>query len=298
MPCYKPIPAFMPLDGGQVIFVEKKDHREIQIPCGGCIGCRLEKIDAWGFRCLAEASLHRHNWFVTLTYADEFLPVDESLNHRDWQLFAKRLRARIGPFRFFMCGEYGDNTQRAHYHALLFGADIPDFNKCNSVYSSNDLFQSKLLTECWGNGFTTLGLVSMASARYVASYALKRVSEELHPERYSWVTRYGESVVRTQPYGRMSLKPGIGADWLLKYQKDVVNHAAVFDNQYRKKVPSYFSTLLESINPEGHEQMTALVQERFADRDSSNYTRDRLAVREACAKARLSFKKERSNHAL
>lgn len=299
MPCYKPIPAFVPLEGGQVIFSEKKGCREVAIPCGGCIGCRLEKVDAWGFRCMAEASCHDNNHFVTLTYSDEFLPVDESLDHRDWQLFAHRLRKRCGSFRFFMCGEYGENTNRAHYHALLFGVDLPDLVKCNSVYSNHDLFESELLTEVWGKGFTTVGQVTHASAKYVASYVMKRVSEELEAERYAWVTRYGEAVVRKQPYGKMSLKPGIGADWLYKYRSDVVNHGAVFESRFRKKIPSYFKDLIERVDPKASGELEVLLAERgMLYQNPENNTRARLAVREHCAKAAVKFKKERFPNAL
>lgn len=297
MACYKPMTAFVPLEGGALSFVELKNHREVKLPCGGCIGCRLERVDAWGFRCMAEASLHKSNKFITLTYDDDNLPVDESLNHRDWQLFAYRARQRFGPFRFFMCGEYGENTQRPHYHALMFGFDPSDLRKCNSVYAKCDLFQSDLLTECWGKGFTTVGEVTHESAKYVAGYQMKRVSAELEAERYSWVTRYGELVVRKQPYGKMSLRPGIGAKWLDKYWKDTVNHGAVFQNQYRKKVPQYFRTLLEQVRPEAAEDLEALIYERGMQYTGDN-SRDRLAAKEAVTKARIRFNKERSNHAL
>jgi len=299
MPCFKPITGYVPLDGGRIEFTEKKDCREVKVPCGGCVGCRLEVVDAWGFRCMAEASLHLSNHFVTLTYDDEFLPVDESLDHRDWQLFAKRTREALGPFRFFMCGEYGDNTQRPQYHALLFGLDIPDRVKSNSVYSRHDVYESGCLSQLWGKGFVSIGEVTHESARYCAGYVQKRVSAELEAERYSWVTRYGEAVVRKQPYGKMSLRPGIGAGWLEKYRTDVVNHGAVFQNQFRKKVPRYFGKLLEKIDPVAAEALEANVIQRAKEfTDPENNTHERLQVRETVAKARRKFNKERFPNAL
>ena len=71
-------------------------------------------------RCNHEASLYSVNSFVTLTYDDEHLPGDQCLDHRDFQLFMKRLRKRF-PSRFFMCGEYGGLNGRPHYHSILFG---------------------------------------------------------------------------------------------------------------------------------------------------------------------------------
>lgn len=299
MPCYKPLVAFQPLEGGQLVFAEKKGCREVQIPCGQCIGCRIEKVDAWGFRCMAEASLHRHNHFVTLTYSDEHLPDDESLNHRDWQLFAKRLRERVGPFRFFMCGEYGDQFKRPHFHALLFGIDLPELRKLNSVYSTHDVYSCEVLGEAWGKGFHTIGTVTHESAKYVASYVLKRCSDEVAAERFAWVTRFGEVVERTQPYGRMSLKPGIGAKWIEKYWRDCVNHGAVYDGQYRKKIPPFFGTLIEKIDPKAAEDLEALVTERGMKYcKPEDNTRERLQAKEACRKAAVSFKKERFPNAL
>lgn len=299
MPCYKPITAFQPLEGGQISFREKKNHREIQIPCGMCIGCRLEKIDAWGFRCMAEASQHQHNQFVTLTYADEHLPVDECLKHRHWQLFAKKLRHKTGPFRYFMVGEYGERHNRPHYHALLFGLDLPDKRKCNSVYSNFDVYESKLLSDTWGKGFCTIGEVTMESARYCAGYMLKRYSAEVAEEKYKWVTRYGEMVQRPQPYGRMSLKPGIGSSWLNRYRTDVVNHGAVFDHQYRKPVPRYFRQLLEKIDAVAAETLEANIIERgIKHHKPQDNTRARLEVRERCKEAAIRFKKERFPNAL
>lgn len=301
MACYSPIVAYKPPPelGGAISFVERANYRSITLPCGGCIGCRIDKQNAWGFRCMAEASMHEHNHFITLTYDDEHYPDNESLDHKHWQLFAARLRQRLGPFRFFMCGEYGDNTQRAHYHALLFGLNLPDLRPVYSVRSNYDIFSSNILADTWGKGFVSVGRVTPSSAKYCAAYALKRVSHELEEERYSWVTRFGEHVIRRQPYGRMSLKPGIGHDWLVKYRTDIVNLGGVYENQYRKPVPKYFTKILEKLDPIGHETAMALIQERgIKHHKPEEQTPERLAVREACQKAKVRFKKERSQNAI
>jgi len=112
VPCYRPVVAFQPSDGGPVIFTEKKDHRQIILPCGGCIGCRIRKREEWATRIYCEAKMHKENYFVTLTYDDTHLPVDCGLNYRDIELFHKRLRKAVGPFRFFVTGEYGEQNKR------------------------------------------------------------------------------------------------------------------------------------------------------------------------------------------
>ena len=98
------------------------------VGCGQCLPCRINKRREWTFRLELEASLHEHNSFVTLTYADQFLPEDGSVNPRHTQLWLKRLRKVLDPrkVRFFLCGEYGDQTFRPHYHACLFGVGLDD----------------------------------------------------------------------------------------------------------------------------------------------------------------------------
>ena len=64
----------------------------VVVPCGQCLGCRLDKANDWAIRCVHEAKLHMHNCFITLTYNDDCLPADHSLHRDHLQLFFKRLR--------------------------------------------------------------------------------------------------------------------------------------------------------------------------------------------------------------
>lgn len=298
MPCFRPITAFKPPDGGPIAFRELRNHREIEIPCGRCIGCRMDKRDAWAFRCMAEAQLHQDNAFVTLTYDDEHLPQYGSLVHRDWQLFAKRLRKRVGPFRYFMCGEYGEQFGRPHFHALVFGHGFPDRVKCNSLHASNDLFESPSLSAAWGKGRAVIGSVTFESARYCAVYATKRMSEDLWKSRGGEiVTSHGEVVTLTQPYGRMSLRPGIGSEWLRKHWPEVATHGQVFVKDRGQRIPRYFDDLLAKISPDDSEA-SKLRRAEFAARSVGDRTRDRLETRERCAHARQLFQRERYPNAL
>jgi len=298
MPCYRPITAWKPPDGGAVSFRELRDHREIELPCGRCIGCRIEKRDAWAFRCLAESRLHQANSFVTLTYDDEHLPAHGSLSHRDWQLFAKRLRKRAGPFRFFMCGEYGEQFGRPHFHALIFGYGFPDRVKCNSLHSKHDLYTSALLDAAWGKGRAVIGEVSYESARYCAVYATKRMSgEKWRQSGGEVVTQDGELVELTQPYGRMSLRPGIGSEWFQKYWPEAVVHGQVFIKDRGQKIPRYFTDLLEKISPDDAEA-SKLMRKELSDSLAADRTRERLATRETVALAKSKFQRERFPNAL
>ena len=101
------------------------------IPCGKCIGCRLDKAQDWATRSLIEAKQWKNNCFITLTYNDKNLPKNGSLYKRDMTLFWKNLRyyhkgaeSRIYkgreeyPIRYFSCGEYGGEKGRPHYQLI------------------------------------------------------------------------------------------------------------------------------------------------------------------------------------
>lgn len=150
----------------------------IPLPCGSCIGCREDKARAWSARMMAELSVtSKPSYFVTLTYDDAHLPACRLLNKPDLQLFHKRLRKAFGPFRFFACGEYGENTHRPHYHVVYFGLEIRDLSLVHrgAKYSYYD---SSTLRGLWGMGDITIGDVSPSSCSYVAGYVTKKLGDD------------------------------------------------------------------------------------------------------------------------
>lgn len=176
--------------------------------CGQCLPCRISRRRVWAHRMMLEALQYKENAFVTLTYADEKLPkcndgTMPSLRPLDVQLWLKRLR-RVVPFkfRFFVVGEYGDESWRPHYHLALFG-----YPSCRYVWSR----YSREITNCcgpcdrirdsWGMGHVYLGQLESESMHYVAGYVLKKMTD---PEDKRLLGRHPE-------FARMSLRPGIGA---------------------------------------------------------------------------------------
>jgi len=290
VPCYRPVTAFKPPDGGALSFVDKKDHREIEIPCGQCIGCRVIRQQSWAFRCLAEASLNLRNWFVTLTYSPERLPPHGSLCHRDWQLFAKRTRKRLGKFRYLMCGEYGEQTLRPHYHALLFGLDIPDIER-SGVRRGYPIYRSELLSRLWQAGHVEIGSVTPASARYCAGYVLKQsgLPQPVDPGT-------GELMPVVKPYGRMSLRPGLGSDWIRRYYPEVFAHGACYSQDQAFRIPGAFSDILSNIDPVAFESLQAAAIEKASA--SPHNTSARLQVRERVQLAKLAKLKEVRDYAV
>lgn len=288
VPCFRPITCWQPLDGGAVSFRELRDHRELEIPCGQCIGCRLSRQNFWAFRCLAEASLHEQSWFATLTYAPEHLPQLGALRHRDWQLFAKRTRKSLGAFRYLMCGEYGEQTLRPHYHALLFGLRLPDAEQF-SVRRGYPVYRSQRLSSIWRLGHVELGSVTASSARYCAQYVLK---SNVPPEVLDPVT--GEITRLPEPYGRMSLRPGLGDAWIRKYYPEVLAHRACYAQDKRQPIPQRFKHILTELAPDEMEQLKQEAIEKASA--SPDLTRRRLKDREEIAWRRVSQLREVRSH--
>lgn len=236
MPCYYPLPAFQ-LPGGRVqIGFDRGDGRPLRVPCGGCIGCKLERARQWAVRCMHEASLYDENCFITLTYSDEKLPAGGSLNPDDLQAFMKALRKHIAPrkVRFYGCGEYGTRYGRPHYHVLLFGYDFPD-KVFFSERSGFNVYTSALLCRLWGRGLCEVGTVTYESAAYVARYVVHKDHRQV-----LGVDADGEVRSLDREFSRMSRRPGIGAEWFKRYGKEVYSTDGVVVNGQLRKPPRYY----------------------------------------------------------
>lgn len=262
MACESRFLAFRRSDG-QVVFCERGDIvGELRLACGRCVGCRLERARQWAVRCVHEASMHEHCSFITLTYAPEFLPDFGSLRYSDFQGFIKRLRQRFRAasgavgIRFFMCGEYGDRLSRPHYHALLFGVRFADARRANSVRARSAVFRSSLLESCWPFGFSSCGEVNFRSSAYVARYTLKKVSGDAARDHYFGVDpRSGKLGPVVPEFSRMSLKPGIGAEWFRSHFGEVYPEGIVTLGDFRGKAPRYYDQLFARDDPEGFEEL-------------------------------------------
>lgn len=297
MPCYRPIQGYRARDGRGITFNPSAGYRDlpVQVSCGQCIGCRLEKSRQWAVRCMHEAQMHKENSFLTLTYDDKHLPPDGSLRKKDFQDFMKRLRKKFRPrkVRYLHCGEYGENTHRPHYHALLFGLGFPD----EEVLSRADgrlLRSSVILEKLWGQGFCTIGDVTFESAAYVARYALKKVTGPAAKEHYKTLNPETGEITEIEPeYITMSRRPGIGAEWYSKFKADVYPEDELVTNGHPQKPPRFYDTLLEKEEPE---TLEAIKRRRIAEADkwSKDQTPERLEVREKVTQARTKQKKGRN----
>ena len=99
----------------------------LEVPCGKCLHCRKKQRSEWAMRLYHELGYHQDSVFLTLTYNDKSLPKNDSLVKRDLQLFFKRLRKALPSdkkIKYFACGEYGDDKECPHYHAIVFGLGL------------------------------------------------------------------------------------------------------------------------------------------------------------------------------
>lgn len=255
MQCSYPLRVYQARAGEPLKFKPVLGAKSLEVPCGRCTGCRLERSRIWAMRCMHEAELHDLNCFLTLTYSDAYLPGDRSLEPRSVQLWMKRLRKRIGPVRFFLCGEYGERTSRPHYHALLFGWWPPDASYWKGT-GTGKLYRSALLDETWGLGQVLVGALTFESAAYVARYSMKKEQGAgLTPRREILDVETGEIITRAHEFGRMSRRPGLGREWLTRFYSDVFPHGSVVVNGRESKTPRYYDGIFEASDPEGMQKL-------------------------------------------
>lgn len=183
-----------------------------------------------------------------------------------------------------MCGEYGSQGRRPHYHACLFGIDFPD----KLLLRESDgqrLFESKILEATWGLGYVTVGDFSFHTAQYTAGYCMKKIGGKKAAEHYKHVTRYGEVVQLTPEYMRCSKNPAIGKSWFEQFHREVFPLDRVVVNAHEAKPPRYYEKLFERRGPT---ILPALKAKRMAAIDLEETTPARLKARETVATARAS----------
>lgn len=227
--------------------------RELAIPCGKCIGCRLRQRLDWSIRASLEGQFHDEKCFVTLTYSDSYLP--STLQPKQFQDWLKRLRKAVGvKIRFFGCGEYGDISGRPHYHAILYGTSLTPRAFWSRSDSGIDQFLNPTLSVSWPFGIATVADFSDDYCSYVAGYVCKKMSgPRADPNR-------------EEPFVRASRRPGLGADWFNSFHSDCVVDNPAADDLIRDglvyhgkayPIPKFFERKLHLIDAQLYDIMKA-----------------------------------------
>lgn len=292
MPCYHPLQAYKTASGS-VVFDQRKAHGEItksiELACGQCYGCRLERSRRWAMRCVHESSLYKQNCFITLTYNDENIPNRGQLTYKHFQDFMKRLRFHAAKkdnriIRFYMGGEYGSINWRPHYHAILFNWEWEDKTYFKTTGSGERVYTSQQLEKLWPYGYSSTAAATFESAAYIARYCMSKRTGDEAKEWYKRIDNEGEYHLIPE-FNKMSNRPGIGADWLKFYKNDVYQNDYVVINGQESRVPTYYDKLFKKMNPD---KMAEFKEEREWQgyKNRADNTTERLLVKEQVAIAK------------
>lgn len=175
------------------------------IACGRCLPCTIAHRRLWTHRLMLESMCHATSSFLTLTYSDEHLPRDASLNPEHTRLWLMRFRSAlidyssrqgIAPIRirYYLVGEYGDQSQRPHYHAALFGVG-PEF--------------AQIVSSTWNMGHIYLAEFNLHTAQYICGYVTKKLTSK-DDTRLARIDEHGHTYYLHPEFSRMSRRPGIG----------------------------------------------------------------------------------------
>lgn len=283
MPCYSPLKGWKAINGGFTGNYKGSLGLPLIVPCGQCIGCRLDHARRWAIRCMHEAKLYPDDqcYFATLTYSDENLPPNQSLAKEHLQLFWKRYRKKYHKIRYYASGEYGDTTQRPHYHALIYGHRLPDLIHY-SDQAGGSLYTSSSLDSIWGLGHCMIGQITFESASYVARYATKKLTGKEGQAEY-------ERLGLTPPFAVMSRRPGIGRGWYDRYTSDIYpSDEIVIREKYLTKPPRYYDTILQKENEVLYNTIKTNRLQKQKEKPLDDQTDSRLYAAHEAALSRLA----------
>ena len=221
------------------------------VNCGSCMACRINHTSMWSLRCVYEL----YDWdcasFVTLTYDKEHVPDNFGLRPADWQTFKEGLRYDLKlqgrKFRYFMCGEYGDdNTKspvdkktgqkirhgRPHFHAIIFGLNpdpYDDENKDRQLIINNWPKCDPHRFDWREKGDNGIDFVNRKDISYVCGYCEKKIKGEPAKDLY------GD---RIPPYQKQS--NGLGLNYFLQNKKQILDRGFCYLNGNKIAIPRYF----------------------------------------------------------
>ena len=281
MTCRAPLEAAREKGSNAKPVVYKKGRRPktlaegfeaLDLPCGQCASCRLEKSRQWAARLMHEAAFweefyNEYSIFLTLTYDEANLPMYGTLVKHHVQDFLKRLRFHSGTkFRYYIVGEYGTTCpdheivdcpvcgplHRPHYHGI-FTWTPPD----KEMLGSRDgmpVYESKIIEKAWGKGSHEFGSCTFESCAYVARYIMKKqTGNNSHTADHycKYLPKLDLWVDLPPEFAIMSRRPGIGKPWLCEYVDDVYpsDEVPIPGRGVIGKPPRYYDSIYEKSNP-------------------------------------------------
>lgn len=262
--------------------IKKEDTPCRVVPCGQCILCLKRKQNGWSFRLQQEEKISKSSCFLTLTY--ENTPLSSSgiatLKKQDLVRFIKKVRKKVGynyynkkvvnPIKYYACGEYGSESKRPHYHAIMF-------NLPNTWITDGDN-----ISNTWNKGHIHIDPCTPGTIKYVTKYLLKgKLVDDYKQKEFSLMSKgLGKSYLTPQikKFHRENLQsyitlPGGAKTTLPKYFAD-----EIFDDEMKEKIKentekfrnesfekSFKSDLVKKLewkNDKRRQQKKAALQER------------------------------------
>lgn len=243
------------------------------VACNHCYACTLNSSAEWATRIMFEAKKYECNFWLTLTYNDDNLPIAEKMNFGEetftnygdemWitgtlvpdhiTTFLKSLRKnyeRKGHkgIKFYLCGEYGEKTKRPHYHIVLMNCplDISQFYGSHIDTNFKAHWKSHELKRYWDKGIHDICELEWSDAAYTARYCAKKIFKTVSNRDYAANGKEPEFV-------RMSR--GIGKDYFLENKEKIIKQDGVVaktvkGNVTKVKMPRYYMKLIEKENPQ------------------------------------------------
>lgn len=279
---------------------DKSKDGYLLIPCGQCLGCRIDYSKQWATRMICECKYHDKACFVTLTYDDMHVPLSsyvdkngelqESLTLRpdDLTRFWKRLRFHFPDvkIRYFAAGEYGETTHRPHYHAIIYGIDFSEDRELLKVVDGNAYWTSPTLEKIWQNGYVLIADVCYETCAYVGRYVTKKAGSS-HKE-------YCEYFNIVPEFNRMSLKPAIGRQYYDDHKDEIFKHQEIFISGItggkKLKPPRYYKQLYEIDNPAESKRICEDIMKMSDNISSAKLKHTSLCLLEMLAVEEQSFK--------
>ena len=255
-----------------------------EIPCGHCLGCRLDHAKEWSNRIEMELAKHPYNnWFLTITYDEEHVPL--SVSKRDVQLFIKKVR-KLAPLRYFLASEYGPRTLRPHYHMILLNHNIGKAKRWDK-----QLVECLDLEKIWGKGRILGAEANSATVAYTTAYTVKK-AYELDKDWPSWMEK---------PFILMSRRPGLGSEFIETKLDETSEEGKIYING-RKRMPRYMKNKLEKKDPEklkAIQDANKRTAEQYHNQDMSQFATKRATIinnyKEQAAKAKRQRERRDKN---
>jgi len=249
----------MPCDTPLLVTTKEANY---DVPCGKCPVCIKNRVNGWVFRCMQEDKRSIASHFITLTYDTRHVPISPNgfmtLSPKvfpilkngkrgktktcDLTKFFKRLR-KLQPkvkLKYYAVGEYGGQTERPHYHAIVFNVTDEEF-----------------FVKAWDKGIVHVGSVTGDSVGYTAGYINKGSIVPKH-----------KMDDRVKEFSVMS--NDIGSNYLTKqiiayHRADLSRNYVTLDGGVKVPLPKYYrDKIYDEVE---REQQRFLIMESVAENE-------------------------------